>query len=80
MITSTHVLFRTDVSLFPARFTKAVSDIWGTMNRKYQQHRAIRHLSSLSDHHLKDIGIHRSEITSVVYGRGDDRSGHSRVY
>ena len=42
--------------------------------RIYQRRRAIRHLRSLSDHCLKDIGIDRSEIVSMVYGTGRDRS------
>jgi uncharacterized protein YjiS (DUF1127 family) len=39
------------------------------MSRWQQNERDIRRLRGLSDHHLKDIGIHRSEICSVVYGQ-----------
>ncbi len=35
----------------------------------YQRRRAIRHLSRLSDHLLRDIGIERGEIAPVVRGR-----------
>ena len=35
----------------------------------YQRWRAIQHLSRLSDHHLRDIGIERGEIGAVVRGR-----------
>lgn len=34
---------------------------------------AVRHLRSLDNNMLRDIGIDRSEITSIVYGRGHQR-------
>jgi uncharacterized protein YjiS (DUF1127 family) len=34
---------------------------------------SVRHLMALSNRELKDIGISRSEILSVVYGPGDGR-------
>ncbi len=34
---------------------------------------AVRHLRSLDDNMLRDIGIDRSEITSIVYGKGHQR-------
>ena len=40
-----------------------------------EEKRAIRHLRELSDHTLKDIGIDRSEISSMVrHGRSGRRS------
>ena len=52
------------------------SIVWSGLNRfvtaiaRWQtSKRDIRRLRGLSDHHLKDIGIHRSEICSVVYGQ-----------
>ena len=37
--------------------------------------RAMRHLRQLSDHTLRDIGIHRTEISSMVrHGRSGRRS------
>jgi uncharacterized protein YjiS (DUF1127 family) len=44
----------------------------------HRRGRDVRHLSGLSDQHLKDIGIHRSEITSVVYGGSADISRRLR--
>ena len=38
----------------------------------------IANLKALSDHTLKDIGMHRSEVASVVYGRGRDLSRRKR--
>jgi uncharacterized protein YjiS (DUF1127 family) len=34
---------------------------------------SVRHLRALSDYHLKDLGIDRSEILSVVYNDIPDR-------
>lgn len=34
---------------------------------------AIRHLRALDTHLLRDIGIDRSEITSIVHGEGHER-------
>lgn len=40
-----------------------------------EEKRSIRHLRALSDHALRDIGIERSEIVSmVVHGRSGRRS------
>ena len=38
----------------------------------HKQRRVIRQLQELDDHVLKDIGVHRSEITSVVNRRYTD--------
>jgi len=40
--------------------------------RKRAERRAMRELAVLSDHALKDLGLHRSEIGSIVHG-GPDR-------
>lgn len=36
---------------------------------RYNERRRVFELRSLSDRTLKDIGIHRSEVLSVVYGK-----------
>ena len=80
MTTLTQTFLTTDRSVIPAGLAKTMSNIWESANRQYQQRRAIRHFSSLSDLYLKDIGIHRSEITSVICGMNADRLRHSRIW
>ena len=52
-----------------AATTTAMERVVGIYNRR----RAVRHLQSLPDHCLEDIGIKRSEIVSAVYGTRRDR-------
>jgi len=42
------------------------------------QRENIRALRTLSDHTLKDIGLHRSELTSITVLKGRDQSRRSR--
>ena len=60
-------------------FSDTVRSYWKTMMFRNQQRRSVRQLRALSDHHLRDLGIHRSEITSVVYGRDADRVRYHEV-
>ncbi|MCB9949143.1 MAG: DUF1127 domain-containing protein [Rhodospirillaceae bacterium] len=48
--------------------------------RHYQRRRAIAHLSSLPDHCLRDVGLHRSQIVSAVNGVDHDRARRSFPY
>jgi uncharacterized protein YjiS (DUF1127 family) len=65
----------TQVSTFtytttPQRMAQAIADRIGdllqAMRRRRQRNRAQRELQSLSDQMLRDIGLHRAEIDSVV--------------
>ena len=47
---------------------------WRNLRRWHDYRVAEAHLRSLDDFTLKDIGIHRSEIRSVIYGRERDGS------
>lgn len=53
-----------------ARFTDIVRSFWKMMKYRNHQRRSVLHLRAMPDHTLRDLGIHRSEINSVVYGRG----------
>jgi uncharacterized protein YjiS (DUF1127 family) len=61
--------------LVPAAVWKGVagaaSGIAGWHVRRRQINRSIAALSALSDHMLKDVGIHRSEIASIAHTAND---------
>jgi uncharacterized protein YjiS (DUF1127 family) len=58
----------------------AVARAATTIAAWYRRRRELRHniaaLSALSDHMLKDIGMHRSEIASIAHSRSD--TAHDR--
>ncbi len=45
----------------------AVANFAGAITKWHKRNKAIRELSALSDHLLKDIGISRGEIRAVVW-------------
>lgn len=49
------------------------TSLWRTLRQRARDRATVRALESLSDHGLKDIGLHRSEITSAVRSKGNDR-------
>jgi uncharacterized protein YjiS (DUF1127 family) len=51
----------------PARLLTA--RLWSALYGEWQIQRAIARLEALDDYMLKDIGIHRSQIKSVVRHR-----------
>ena len=53
--------------------------VWRRLRRWHDNRVAEAHLMSLDDVTLKDIGIHRSEIRSVVYGMERDRHPDQRL-
>ena len=50
---------------------------WRNLTRWHEHRVAEAHLRALDDVTLRDIGIHRSEIRSVVYGLHQDRTHDS---
>jgi uncharacterized protein YjiS (DUF1127 family) len=46
--------------------TGAVARVVAVHRRRRRINRTVDALSQLSDHQLKDIGIHRSQITSIA--------------
>jgi len=53
--------------------TARIERLWATYWSGRAQRATVLMLQSLDGRTLKDIGIDRSEIESVVYGRPDDR-------
>ena len=73
---STNTVAPTDTR---ARVSNTVRSFWEAVKYRNHQRRSVRHLRSMSDHTLKDLGIHRSEINSVVYGRDAERVRYHEV-
>lgn len=48
--------------------TKTASTVWQAVRRHNQRRRAVQHLRSMTDQHLRDVGIQRHEIFTMVYG------------
>lgn len=69
-----------DASQAPARqgLTAWLMSIVKSYRWSMERRSAVVALRSLDDRLLKDIGIDRSEITSVVYGRDVDRDRRDR--
>lgn len=54
-----------------SELVKTISDLLTKIQRFRQEQQAINELSALSDYHLRDMGISRGEIRSVVRGDKD---------
>jgi uncharacterized protein YjiS (DUF1127 family) len=55
-------------SSFKTSLVDVVAGLFGLLARWNEQQRASRYLQNLSDQHLSDIGLRRSDIWSSVYG------------
>lgn len=56
-----------------ARAANRIAQTWQAYWQRRARRAAVELLQSLDDRTLHDIGVGRSEITSVVYGRPRDR-------
>ena len=54
---------------FKSYLAEVMAGLVGLMTRWNEQHRASRYLQTLSDQHLSDIGLRRSDVWSSVYGQ-----------
>ena len=66
------------VASMAAACAAATKSLWFGMVRAHQQRRSEAELKHLNDAVLKDIGMHRSEITSVVYHGAKDITRRAR--
>src|SRR5438128_1078751 len=57
-----------------ARAGNRIADAWHAYWQRRARRAAVELLHSLDDRTLHDIGVGRSEISSVVYGRPGDRT------
>jgi len=53
---------------FARAATGAFRALIGKIVRAYENDKAFRQLSAMSDHQLRDIGVSRAEIRARVYG------------
>jgi uncharacterized protein YjiS (DUF1127 family) len=51
-----------------ARFGRKAAETWNAYRAWSDMRRASRHLASMDDRLLRDIGVSRSEINRMVYG------------
>lgn len=59
--------------------TDAVKRLWTAYWTRKAQRTTVRMLEGLDDKTLRDIGLGRSEIESVVYGGSGERRLHYRT-
>ena len=59
--------------------TNAVHVFWQTTRSPDNPRKSVVKLRSMSDHQLRDLGMHRSQITPFVYGREAARVRYHEV-
>jgi uncharacterized protein YjiS (DUF1127 family) len=59
-----------------ARFRDQAHHLWRAYWDRRQRRATVLILSSLDEHTLQDLGLDRTEIESVVYGRPSERNRH----
>ena len=74
MTTATFTLNRSGTNTSEAKTwaTKTAHTVWQAVKRHNQRRRAVKHLRSMTDQHLQDVGIQRHEIFTMVYGTNTD--------
>jgi uncharacterized protein YjiS (DUF1127 family) len=70
-------LFRTLLLTWPKQIAltalRLLADGWAGYRQRRRRRLAVAELRSLDDRHLKDIGLPRGEIESVIYGLDETR-------
>jgi uncharacterized protein YjiS (DUF1127 family) len=74
---ATHMISAADAPgrepIFWPRVSRQVRKAWSAYWQRRAQAATMAVLSSLDDRTLKDLGLHRSEIGSLVYGTRRER-------
>lgn len=61
---------------FLSHIAAAAKFVFREVKQWNDRRKAVRYLHELSDYHLQDLGVRRSEILSVVYGDAPERRRH----
>ena len=56
------------------RSISSVASLWEAMQARRRRRQTTGRLAALSDHTLKDLGVHRSEVSSIAYWNKADRT------